>query len=102
LSQPERYAEIGKLLVEHGNRRKDFSILVQKLKDISQTLVQQNAAIASLNIDNYGASLDGLKVALSRHGAEYVSGLVRLINDYDAMRKYLQHDLETLKEYGVK
>ena len=77
-------------------------MLVQRLKEIAQIFIQQNAAIASLNVDNYGQSLDGMKTALSRHPAENIGGLLKLIEQYDGLRKHLQRDLETLKQYGVK
>ncbi|MGC2658885.1 MAG: hypothetical protein WA324_13085 [Bryobacteraceae bacterium] len=102
MSDHEPYTEIGRLLVEHGARRKEYAHVVQRLKGIAQAFAQNQALVSTLNADSYAPPLDALKTMLARNGGESIAPIVKLIDIYTELRLHLDRDLQTLKQYGVK
>lgn len=103
MSREEQYGELGRLLVEHGNRRREFSILVGKIKQIAHVFIQNQQMFSNLSHEDYATSLQTVKSQLFPPGTvEHTAGILALIEDYDRVRDHLSRDLEILKEYGVR
>ena len=102
MSHHEQYAEVGRLVVEHGERRKEFALIVNRLRQIAGVFTSQQATLNSLNPENYAVGLAPLRMQLEANGLDkYASGVLELLGEYDRVREHLRRDLETLKQYGV-
>lgn len=102
MSEHEQAVEIGRFVIEHGHRRKEYVVLSERLKRIGVGLQQAVAGLINADAVGYSKNTFNAKVALEAvHPEVDLSALIKLIEEHVHLTEHLIRDQETLKKFGI-
>ena len=99
MSNHEQDVEIGRLVREHGERRKEYIALSSRLKRIGGGLQPAVGALLGADVGSYSANTVNAKNALESIASEIdLSALLGLVDEHIRLTNRLKQDQETLQQ----
>lgn len=102
MSNAEQDAEIGRLVREHGERRREYVTLTAKLNRIGTALGQASEKLVSTDTHGYSDNTYTAKCCLESILDEVdLRKLLGLIEEHVHLTNQLKREQETLRQYGI-
>lgn len=102
MSNIEQDAEIGRLVREHGDRRREYLTLTAKLNRIGAALNEASVKLLSTNADTYSDNNFAAKRALESIAEEVdLRQLLGFVIEHVELTKQLRREQSMLQQYGV-
>jgi hypothetical protein len=102
MSNIEQDAEIGRLVREHGERRREYLTLTAKLNRIGAALKEASEKLLATDADSYSENSYAAKRALEGIAQEVeLRQLLQSVNEHVELTKQLKREQGMLTQYGV-